>query len=340
MKPRKITINDIAKELNISKSTVSRAIRNHSEINSETKKRILDYIKNIGFEPDALARSLRSGLTQTIGVVIPAYHIPFYSIAISGIQDYAFEQGYQIMICHSNNKIEIEKNNIKALLNSKVDGLIISVAEDSNTNQHIRTLKSIGLPLVMFNRVIEDIKASKVVVNDYYGAYDMTEFLLKGRKRKIIYFSGPSNLLLSANRKMGFVDAIHKNKIDDGNWEVIEGDFSGKTSYLTMKEILNKENEIDTVFCVCDEVAFGVMKAIKERNLKIPGDIAVAGFTNEPASDLVEPSLTTVDQPIYEIGRTAAKLLFNQINNDNLPAELAVLDTKLIIRNSTRLINP
>ncbi len=336
MKPRRITINDIAKELNISKSTVSRAIRSHSEINPETRKKILAYIKETGYEPDALARSLKTGQTKIIGVVIPAYNIPFYSIAICGIQDYAFEQGYNIMICHSNEKMEIEKSNIKALLNSKVDGFIISVAEDNSTNEHIRALKSKGFPLVMFNRVIEDIKASKVVVNDYYGAYDMTVHLLKGLKRKIIYFSGPSNLLLSANRKMGFLDALHKHKIDASNWEVVEGDFSSKTSYHLMKDILEKDDQVDTVFCVCDEVAFGVMKAIKDKKILIPDDIAVAGFTNEPASDLVDPSLTTVDQPIYEIGRTAAKLLFNQIENENMPAELAVLNTKLVIRNSTR----
>lgn len=336
MNHKKITINDIARELNISKSTVSRALREQSEINPETKKRILEYIEQIGYHPDSLAISLKTGKTKTIGVVIPAYNIPFYSIAICGIQDYAFEMGYNIMICHSNEKSDIEKENVKALMNSRIEGLIISVAEDNQKNEHIRRLKTNGTPLVMFNRVIEDLKASKVVVNDYYGAFNMTKYLLRQTRKKMLYLSGPSNLLLSANRRAGFMDAIKEYNTQNIEYEILEVDFTIENSYKIMKEVFSNKNVPDTVFCVCDAVAFGAMRAAKEFKLQIPKDIAIAGFTNEPASELVDPPLTTVSQPIYEIGRTAAKLLFNQLQNRDLPAELAVLDSELIIRESTR----
>jgi len=332
----KLTINDIAGRLNLSKSTVSRALSENSDINPETRKKVLAMMEETGFKPNLLARSLKSGKTGLIGVIVPAYNIPFYSIAISGIQDYAAQNGYNILICHSNEKTEVEKENIDSLISSRVDGIIISVAKDHDRNEHIHKLKSSGIPLVMFNRVVEDIKAAKVVVNDYYGALNMTKFLIPKVKSKILYLSGPSNLLISLNRKMGFLDAIKDADLSSDHYEIIEGDFSSTDGYSKIREQLKKGNNFDTVFCVCDAVAYGAIKAIKEFNYKIPGDIAVAGFTNEPMTEYVDPRLTTVKQPIYEIGTNAAKLLISQIQNPSLPAEFCVLDTEILVRDSTR----
>jgi len=333
---RKITINDIARELKISKSTVSRAMRDSHDINPETKRRVQEFAENKDYQPNQLAQSLRSRSTKTIGVIVPAYNIPFYSIAICGIQDYAMKMGYNLMICHSNEQYETEIKNVNALVNANVEGIIISVARDTEKNEHIRKLKRKGIPLVLFNRVIEDFKAAKVVVNDYYGALNMVTYLINTGCKKIAHVSGPNNLVLSNNRKQGYFDALKNAGLNVDERMVVEGDFTIGSGISCTKKLLAEVSDMDAIFAVCDAVAFGAMKVLKERGIKIPDEISVAGFTNEPMAELVEPALTTVKQPIYEIGETAAKLLFAQLNDPELPAELCVLETTIEVRNSTR----
>ena len=338
MKKSTLTINDIARELNVSKSTVSRALRGAHDVNPETKKRIQEFAAKHDYHPDFLAKSLRSRKTKTIGVIIPAYNIPFYSIAICGIQDYAMKMGYNVMVCHSNEQYEIEIRNVEALLNANVEGIIISVARDTEKNEHIRKLKRKGIPLVLFNRVIENFKAAKVVVNDYYGAFNMVDYLVKTSCKKIAHISGPNNLLLSNNRKEGYFDALKKAGIEPVGNLVVEGDFTIESGIICTEKLLAKHEDIDAIFAVCDAAAFGAMKVLKNKGIKIPDEISVAGFTNEPMAELMEPSLTTVKQPNYEVGETASKLLFAQLNDPDLPAELCVLDTTIEVRESTRTL--
>lgn len=336
IKKHNITIIDIARALNVSKSTVSRALSDSYDINHKTRKRILEFAEKNDYRPDFMGQSLRNRNSKTIGVIIPAYNIPFYSIAICGIQDYAMKQGYNVMVCHSREQYEVEIRNVEALLAANVNGIIISVACDTEKNEHIHRLKKKGIPLVLFNRVIENFKAAKVVVNDYYGALNIVKYLVSTGCRKIAHIAGPSNLLLCKNRKAGYMDALNYSRILIDEDLIIESAFTIEGGYEKMKRLLESKKEIDAVFCICDAVAFGAMKAIKDSGKKIPDDISVAGFTNEPMAELVEPTLTTMKQPIYEIGETAAKLLFAQLKDPELPAELCVLDTILEIRESTR----
>ena len=336
MKKPNLTINDIAKELNVSKSTVSRALRDAHDVNPETKKRIQEFAQKHDYHPDFLAKSLRSRSTKTIGVIIPAYNIPFYSIAICGIQDYAMKMGYNVMVCHSNEQYETEIKNVDALLAANVEGIIISVARDTKNNEHIKKLQRKGIPLVLFNRVIENFKAAKVVVNDYYGAFNMVDYLVNTGCKKIAHISGPNNLLLSNNRKEGYFDALKKAGIEPNENLVVEGDFTIESGITCTEKLLAENEDIDAIFAVCDAAAFGAMKVLKKRGIKIPYEISVAGFTNEPMAELMEPALTTVKQPIYEVGETASKLLFAQLNDPNLPAELCVLETTIEVRESTK----
>lgn len=336
MKKDNITINDIAAALNISKSTVSRALRDKHDINPETKKRVLEYANKHDYTPDFMARSLRSKTTHTIGVIVPAYNIPFYSIAICGIQDYAMKQGFNVMVCHSSEQYEVEKRNVDALLAADVEGIIVSVARNTELNEHIFKLKRKGVPLVMFNRVIEEFKAAKVVVDDYYGAKQMVNYLHKTGCKDIAHISGPGNIALSSHRKQGYLDALKENGLEYDPLMVVEADFTIDSGMKGMSALLQQNSKIDGVFCVCDAVAFGAMKVIKKKGYRIPSDISVAGFTNEPMCEMIEPTLTTVKQPIYEIGESACRLLFSQILNPDLPTEIAVLNTELEIRESTR----
>jgi len=331
-----LTINDIARELGVSKSTVSRALRDAHDISPLTKKRILEFTRACDFHPDQLAQNFKRGSSKTIGVVVPAYNIPFYAIAISAIQDYAAQEGYNVMVCHSGEQFETEIKSVSALLHAKVDGIIISVARDSYQNEHLRKLRRKGIPLVMFNRVVEDIKGAKVVVNDYYGAYHMVQYLIESGCQRIAHISGPTNLLLSTNRVMGYQDALRDHGLSWREDYVFEGDFSRDSGVLLTEKIMDLNPLPDAIFCVCDAVAYGVLKVLKRQGLKIPDDISVAGFTNEPMSAFVEPALTTVGQPIYTIGEKAAELLFGQLRDKEEASKFCVLDTELIIRDSTR----
>lgn len=336
MKKENITIIDIAHALGISKSTVSRALRDKHDVNSETKKKVLAYALKHDYQPDFMARSLRSKTTRTIGVIVPAYNIPFYSIAICGIQDYAMKQGYNVMVCHSSEQYELEKRNVEALLAAQVEGIIISVARNTELNEHIYKLKQKGIPLVMFNRVIEEFKAAKVVVDDYYGAREMVKYLLKTGCKKIAHISGPANIALSSNRKEGYKDALSEAGIIYDPVMVVEADFTIDSGMKAMASLLQQNSKIDAVFCVCDAVAFGAIKVIKRKGFRIPSDISVAGFTDEPMCEMIEPTLTTVKQPIYEIGESASRLLFDQFQSPDLPTEICVLNTELEVRESTR----
>jgi len=336
MKKIPLTIHDIAAALGISKSTVSRALRDKHDISPDTRKKVLEYAREHDYLPDHTARSLRSRTTRTIGVIVPAYNIPFYSIAICGIQDYAMEQGYNVMICHSSEQYEVEKRNVDALLSAGVEGIIISVASDTERNEHIYKLKRKGIPLVMFNRVMENFTTAKVVVDDYYGAKEMVQYMIQTGCRKIAHIAGPPHIVLSTNRREGYLDALKEAGIlQEPGW-ICEGDFTLESGISGMGILLDRVPDIEAVFCVCDAVAFGAMKVIKDRGLNIPGDISVAGFTNEPLCELMEPGLTTVSQPIYEIGASASRLLFSQLENPDLPPEICVLNTTLKLRESTR----
>ena len=339
MRKARITIIDISKALKISKSTVSRALNHSPEVNPETKKKVFEYAEKFDYRPDFLGTSLRKRSSKTIGVIIPAYNIPFYSIAICGIQDYAMKQGYNVMVCHSREQYDVEIRNVEALLAANVDGIIISVSRDTEKNEHIFRLKKMGIPLVLFNRVIENFKAAKVVVNDYYGAYNMVKYLAETGCRNIAHISGPDNLLLSNNRKAGYLDALKDMGIHFNPRLLVSGDFTIESGLHCTKNLIDTGAFFDAVFCVCDAVAFGAIKELKGKGIKIPEDVSVAGFTNEPMAELVEPTLTTVKQPIYEIGETAARLLFNQMIDPELPSEFCVLETELIIRNSTRILS-
>ncbi len=336
MKKQQLTIHDIARALGISKSTVSRALREKHDVSTETAQKVLEYARQHDYHPDMMARGLRNRTTRTIGVIVPAYNIPFYAIAISGIQDYAMKQGYNVMVCHSSEQYEVEKRNVEALLAAHVEGIIISVARNTAQNEHIHKLKKKGIPLVMFNRVIENFEAAKVVVDDYYGARQMVSYLIKTGCRHIAHISGPSNLALSQQRRQGYLDALVEAGQAFDPLMVVEGDFTMESGQHGINALLQQNRKVDAVFCVCDAVAYGVIKVLRQKGIRIPAEISVAGFTNEPMSEMIEPPLTTVRQPIYEIGETASRLLFAQLENFDMAPGISVVNTSLVIRDSTR----
>lgn len=330
----KITIELLAQKLNLSKSTISRAFRDSFDINPKTKQRILEAAKELDFEPNSIAKSLREKKTQRIGVIIPSFTIPFYAQAICGIQEIASKEGYTLLICQSDESYEAEMQNVKSLLNSRVDGIIMSLTTETTQYKHILQLHKKDIPVVLFNRIIDIPNTSKVLVDDYDSSYKMTEYLISRGYKNIIYIAGPKNLMLTSNRLKGFRNAMYVGKIELSEESIFYGDFSIESGFKCAEEILRKVKP-DAIFCSCDNVAFGVIKYLKKRGISVPGDIAVAGYTDEPFAALIDPALTTIRQPIHEIGETAAQLLIKKLKYPYSKPEVKVLPTELIIREST-----
>jgi LacI family transcriptional regulator len=330
----KMTINDIAKKLGISKSTVSRVLQNAWDVNPVTRQRVLDFIKQEHYRPNFVARSLKSSRTNTLGVIIPAFDIPFYSVAIGGIQEEAARRGFNIITCQSKEDYETEVKNIETLMASQVDGLLISLSRNTRTALHLLELRKNRMPVVLFNRVGDLIDFSKVYVDDENGAYTMVTYLLDKGYRRIAHLAGPRNLSLCVNRRKGYERALKERGVGWLEDLIVEGDFTIESGARCMEALLQRQIGPDAVFCVCDSMAIGCMQVLKQKGYRVPGDVAVAGYTNDPVAAFTDPPLTTIAQPMHRIGEEAAGLLIEHILNPDGPRRNIVLGTELIPRAS------
>ena len=336
-KGHQITMKEIAKKLGVSVSTISRALKDSPELHPETKRKIVEMAKEMNYHPNLLAQSLRISRSKTLGVIVPEITSHFFASCISGIQDTANKRGYNVMICQSNESLDQEKANIRTLVSSQVDGLLISLSRETNAFEHLYELYDREINFVLFDRVQEDIPVSKVTFNDAGGAYQVTNHLLQGGYRRIVYVSGPEDLYISKKRKEGYLHAL-------GEYSIGEDPSLIKVSDLTLEDNIRIANEIadmnprpDAVFCMIDPVAVDVLTQWKSVGIKIPEDMALAGFTNNPSSAVVEPTLTTVSQPGYEMGKLAVSHLLDQL--DGIASEdpiSIVLETTLVPRRSTQ----
>lgn len=338
MNSEQVTIKDLARKLDLSTSTVSRALRDLPDVSEKTKKKVQYLAKELDYEPNAIALSLVTRRTNTVGIMIPGFIIHFYSAAISAMQEHLMESGFNVIICQSGENYKTEVNNVHALLSSRVDGIIGSISRDTKDISHLKQIQRKGIPLIMFNRVSDDLNVSKVLVNDYGGARDAVEHLVAQGCRRIAHIAGPAGLQIANNRLKGYRDVLKLHDIGINEDLIEECDFTMESGMECMRRLLTLSSPPDAVFAVCDAAAFGAMRVIKEAGLKIPEDIAIVGFTNEPLAELVDPPLTTIAQPTYDIGRTAARLFLEQLElepEDRFP-ETRVLKTELIVRESSR----
>jgi len=334
---KEYTIKDIAEKLQLSKSTVSRALRNSHDVNPETRKRVLMLAEQLNFEPNAIAKNLRQQKTFTIGVVIPSFKIPFYSTAVTGIHKAASLAGYNVIICQNDDSYEGEMQNVNSLIKSRVDGILISFAQGTTNFDHIKKLQEKNFPVVLFNRVNTNLNLPVVMVDDYKSSYDATKYLIGRGNKNIAYISGPENIKLSNDRKRGYIDCLRDHDLRIRESLIVESDFSIQSGEYCAEFLLKLPTKPDAIYCVCDAVAFGVMKTLKRKRIQIPKEISVMGYTNEPVADLVDPPLTTVSQPIAEIGEKAVELLLKVIGKKLTIDEnkILTLDTCMVVRRST-----
>jgi LacI family transcriptional regulator len=342
MKKANITIKDIARELGVSPSTVSRALKDHPDISQETKKKINELAKKLNYQPNTVALSLRQSKTNTLGVIIPEIAHFFFSAVISGIEDIAHDAGYHVIITQSNESFEREVMNTKALFNSRVDGILMSISKETENYDHLQSLLDYEIPLVFFDRIIDSLNACKVIVNDEQGAYEATTHLIEQGCYRIAHLAGPQNLAISKNRLNGYKAALANNRyMIDENLIKVCGLGTFEEAEAITNEILDYRFPPDAIFANNDVAAYGAMMAIRKKKLRIPEDVAIVGFSNWRFSSLIQPALSSVTQPGFKMGQEATRLLMKQINkgeDEESITETISLKTNLVVRDSSRKI--
>ncbi len=335
-KGHQVTMKEIAKKLGVSVSTVSRALKDSPELHEETKRKIVEMAKEMNYQPNLLAQSLRISRTKTLGVIVPEITSHFFASCVSGIQDAALKRGYNVMICQSNESLDQEKANIKTLVSSQVDALLISLSRETNNYGHLYELYDREIPFVLFDRVHEDIPVSKITFNDVGGAYEVTRHLLERGRRRIMYVSGPEDLYISKKRKEGYLRALAEYGLPEDPNLIKITDLTYAGNEKVAREIAAMDTRPDAVFCMIDPVAVDALMLWKSMGIRIPEDMALAGFTDNPTAAVVEPPLTTVSQPGYEMGKLAVNHLLDQLDGQASDDPISiVLETTLIARKST-----
>lgn len=333
---RNINIKELAKALNLSTSTVSRAFRDNSDISKETKDKILAAAKELNYQPNHYASNLREQRSKTIAVIVPELGNNFFSQAIHGIERIARDKGYHILIYATDDNYEKEADFIRHLHNGRADGIIMSASGEANDHNYLNELNQKRLPLVFFDRVYEDIIAPRVITNDYDSSFAATRHLIKQGCRRIAYLVVNKYLSIGKTRMQGYLDALAKYNVPFDDHLVVDCTNSYQKNSLILKDMLTHLKP-DGVFTSVERLAFATYYACNELNISIPDDVKVIGFSSLEIAPLLSPSLTTITQPATKIGVEAASLLFKMLEfpdqvNDN---KIIVLDSKLIKRNST-----
>jgi LacI family transcriptional regulator len=329
-----ITIKDIARELGISPSTVSRALKDHPDISKATRDAVNELAERWNYRPNPIALSLKSGSSKTIGVIIPDVVHYFFSTVISGIEDVVYQRDYNMILCQSNEKWEHEVKNIRTLLSSRVDGILASVAKTTVNFDHYRSIVEKNIPLVFFDRVAEEIVTDRVVIDDETGAYKAVNHLLRTGKKRIIHLAGPPQLAIARHRLNGYLKAMKEYRLKPSENDIIKCDDIEEAENI-VPELLKRKPMPEAFFAVNDLTAAQTMMIVKRLGFKVPGDIAIVGFTNSQIATLTDPGLTSVDQKGYEMGQIAAKMLLDRIENHRTPLQTRVITSELVIRGSS-----
>lgn len=340
MSKARVTIKDLAKQLNISTSTVSRALADRWDVNPETRKAVMELAEKLKYKPNPISLSLKSNQSMTVGIIVPEFVNSYFAKVIMGVQSVLEPKGYSILITQSGESCDNELRNLKALESRMVDGIIISVTQETQNTDYFSDLVEQNFPIVFFNRICSNITVSHVVIDEYKWAFSTVQHLIDQGYKRIAHLAGPENLILSQQRKKGYIDALTANDLPLRDEYIITTGVMMERGVMAAHIIIEMKEKPDAVFAINDHVAIGFMKTLQKNGLRIPKDIAVAGFSESQSALIIEPNLTSVEQPTYEIGEAAAKLLLEQINHnkiekDRMPVKSLILDAKLNIREST-----
>ncbi|RZK22719.1 MAG: LacI family DNA-binding transcriptional regulator [Hymenobacter sp.] len=335
-KSHQATLSDVGRAVGVATSTVSRAINGHSDISPLTRQAILDAARLLNYQPNLLAQSLKAQATFTIGVLIPDIERPFFATVVSGIQQIATEAGYRVMICQSKESYTTEVSNVQALVANQVDGLLICHSRETKNFDHVQPHACRGIPVVHFDRVSNEVDSAKVILDDWNGAYNVTEHLIQQGAQRIAILAGPESLLISRNRLAGYQHALKTYHQPLRPEYEVHIEFRTEEAEATLDAWLALPEPPDAIFAINYTNAFDLLVALKKRGLRVPHDIAVVGFGDEFMAAMIEPGLTTVDLHPYRIGQQAARLFLEQVQQkDAFQPRTFVIAGDLIVRQSS-----
>ncbi len=332
------TILDIARALNITAATVSRALNDHPSVKDSTKKIVRQTAAALQYQPNKIAASLRLGKSSIIGVIIPSAEINFFGSVIHGIEKVANQHNYNVLIYQSNELYEFEKRGIQTFLQSQVDGVLASISKETINLDHYSLIRKRGVPLILFDRTSDTLGVPSVVVDDYTGAFQATKHLVEQGCRRIAHIGGQQHVGIFNQRLKGYIDALNVHSIAVDEDLIVYGKVSIESGRYCMQQLLSGRVMPDAVFAVEDFTAMGAMQAVKAAGYNIPGDVSIIGFANEAFGEYLTPSLSTVNQQTNRMGEAAAELFFEMLNqsvNDDLRPRKLVLEPELVLREST-----
>jgi len=340
MKFEAITIKDIARATQLSASTVSRALRDSSEISAETKRIVLEYAEKLNYKPNPIAQSLKERRSRTIGVVVCEIANSFFSQTINGIESIAWNNGYNVIITQSRESFEREQLSLRYLTSRSVDGLIVSVSSETKDTSLLQDLHKKGMPIVFFDRIVEEINTHKVIVDNFSGAYQATEHLIKSGCKRIALITNEPSLSIAKDRLAGYQAALVKHGIQYSDSLVKyceQGGMNAAEIKTAMNTLLGETPRPDGIFTASDKITSHVLRNLHEKKIAVPKEIALIGFSNSEVTDLFSPALTVITQPAFEMGELATKLLLNLIESKRpvTDFETQMLTTKLIVRKSS-----
>ena len=335
-----ITLKEIATKLGISITTVSKALKNYPDVSAKTKNAVIELAQTLHYTPNSFAVNLRTKESKTIGLIIPEVMHHFFSNVINSIIDEAEKNGYLVIILQSSETLALEQKQVELLINKRVDGIIMSLSNESNNDEHIKGIINRDIPFVMFDKIAKLTSCSKVIIDDQKAAFNATQHLIDNGCKKIAHIRGPLNPQNSIDRYIGYKKALEKNNIPFDPKLVYTCE---KVTFLEGKDfaeqIIQDHPDVDGIFAITDLVAVGVLAFFNENNIKIPDQVAVIGFSNWFMSQVITPKLSTVDQPSHEMGIASFNLLLEEINcrkegKDFNPRTIE-LDTSIIVRDSS-----
>ena len=325
------TQSDIAKKLNVTRITVSKALRNHPDISVKMKKKVIDAAEELGYIPNLIAQNLTSHRTFTLGVVIPDLENSFFSYVTDSIIDTAGKVGYSVLVTVSRENQHSEKLNIQKLIGMRVDGLLVCVSQQTKDSQIFNQVKKLNIPIVFFDRQFEGLKFPSITYNDRKGAVAALSKVIENGYTKIAHFAGYSDVSIGKERCLGYKEALRKKRIRIRQAWIIEGGFEIKDGYDSFMKLYNTKNIPEIIFTANDRVAFGVYEAVREKGLKIPDDIGVLAYGFNETAQIFSPSLSVINQDPRKIGNTAAELLIKMIKNpDSKKNKNIIIDEEFV----------
>lgn len=337
---KKPTISEIAKALDISTATVSRALNNKSaRISDATRERVKKMAKKLGYQPNIVASSLRKGHSSLIGIIVPFADRHFFSAIIRGVEEEVKKHGYQVIICQSYDKIENEKEDVRALLSAQVAGIMISASTQTGSDvEHLTDVIDAGKTLIMFDRVLNEVPASSVCIDDYQGAYDMVNHMIQNGRKKIAMFHGTQKVSVFRERVRGYRDAMMMNGLEIPDEYVIRVRSAIEQGEKAIERLMSITNKPDAIFSSSDFSALGAMQWLKRHGYKIPEDISIAGFGNDPFTNFITPTMSSVEQKSIQMGYATAELFLEEMKNKPSERKKILLSPHIVCRESTQTL--